>query len=196
PGDRLEQQLHGDLVALELGSEATFVALPGAHAALVQQRTQGVEALGAGTQRLGKPAEAEWREHELLEVNAGLRVRHAVQHVEQLRRLMPAGARPARHAGAPDRSAGQPREHLECRVAARVEYLQRGELLDECHPATNGQPPTGTRRSATASSSQSRVSTRTPCAYMSSENFSLGAWMRSSGSPRPTSTAGIPISRA
>src|SRR5438105_11994202 len=296
PFDSVDEQRHSGFVALEVRGKTTLVALPGAETVLVQDGAQGVEALRPGSDRLGKTREAEWDEHELLEIDPSLRMSSAVEHIEQRHRqrlrtnpaeiavqrgsgsvgrsarigqadcqdrvgsqtrfvrrpveraeprihqhlvervdsgeilrnqrgdvvhraqhalafvstgiavaqldgFMRPGAGPARHAGASLGAAGEAHGRLDGGVAPRVEDLSRCDPFDVRHierlsaRAERQDRATAGERNAIASSSHRCASTRMPLAYMSRVNFSFGAWMRSSGSPNPRSTAGMPITR-
>src|SRR5207244_5324109 len=86
PFDSVDEQRHSGFVALEVRGKTTLVSLPGAETALVQDGAQGVEALRPGSDRLGTTREAEWDEHELLEIDPSLRMSSAVEHIEQRHR--------------------------------------------------------------------------------------------------------------
>src|SRR5205823_7095150 len=63
PLGRLEQRVDRLLARAEVGSEASLVADTGREAALVQERAERVEGLGADSQGLGKALRAGGNEH-------------------------------------------------------------------------------------------------------------------------------------
>ena len=126
--DRLHQQLHGGLVVIQIRGVAALVTLSRAQTALVQDLAKRVEALGAGAQRLPERREPDRQEHELLEVDARLGVRAAVQHVE-LRHREQMGSLPAEMAIQRDaaRSCGRVargKAHREDGVGAQIGFVR------------------------------------------------------------------------
>src|ERR1019366_5987137 len=106
--------------------------------------------------------------------------------VAEFDRLVHPGAPATRDPCLADGAVVQRDQAFQGGVAPRIEDLQCGDRFDSGHDVL----------SAPASSSQRRPSTRIPLKYMSSVNFSFGAWIWSSGRPRPTSTACSPMTRA
>ena len=131
--DRLEQQFHGRLVVVEVRGVAALVALPGAEPALVEDRAERVEALGARAQRLAEGGQADRQEHELLEVDARLRVRTAVEHVEQRHRehvcAVAAEMAVQRDAGGRRGRVARGQAHREDRVGAELGLVRRAVEL-------------------------------------------------------------------
>ena len=78
----------------QVGREAALVAEAGGEAALLQHRLQRVVDLGAPLQRLAEGRRADRRDHELLDVDAGVGVRAAVEDVHH-RHRQHVGVRPA-----------------------------------------------------------------------------------------------------
>ena len=78
-------RLDGVAIALQVGREAALVAHGGGVAALVKQRLEPLEHLGAPAQRLGEARRAERNQHELLEIDGVVRVGPAVQDVHHWR---------------------------------------------------------------------------------------------------------------
>ena len=66
----------------EVGRVAAFVALSGAETAGMQDRSQRMEALGAGPECLREGGHPDREQHELLEIDSGLRMGAAVQDIE------------------------------------------------------------------------------------------------------------------
>src|SRR5207302_5628094 len=81
--DCLHQQAHGVLVCLELGSEPSLVALPGAQPASMEDFLEGVEYLGSPAESLPVGGSSRGRHHEFLEVDPSLGVSAAVEDVHQ-----------------------------------------------------------------------------------------------------------------
>ena len=79
--DRLDQQLDGVLVRLEIGSEAALVADGGGEPLVVQHLLERVVGLGAPAQRLAERRCPDRHDHELLEVDRVVGVHAAVEHV-------------------------------------------------------------------------------------------------------------------
>src|SRR5437588_4135041 len=81
--DRLHQQADGVLVCLELGSEASLVALPGAKPARMEDFLEGMKYLGSPSESLPVGGSSRGRHHEFLEVDPSLGVATAVEDVHQ-----------------------------------------------------------------------------------------------------------------
>ena len=91
----------------QVRGEPAFVADAGRMSGLFQNRPERVEDLGAGPQRFGKRRRAERHDHELLQVDAAVRMRTAVQDVHHRRRQHVAAVRrrPATQSGQSVRTA-------------------------------------------------------------------------------------------
>src|SRR5476649_2711904 len=81
--DGLGDDLERLAVGLERGSKPTLVSDAGGVVAALQDALQGMEDLGAHPQRLGEGRGAPWHDHELLDVDVGVRVLAAIQDVHQ-----------------------------------------------------------------------------------------------------------------
>ena len=79
--DGFEHDFDRLAVRLQVRREAAFVADAGRLPAPLQDAAQRVEDFGAGPQRLGERGGADRHHHELLEVDARVGVRAAVQDV-------------------------------------------------------------------------------------------------------------------
>ena len=88
PLDGLENQIERRLVAGQVGGEPAFVADSGRHATRVEQLLEGLEDLGPATQRFAKRRQAQRNDHELLHVQAVVRVRTAVDDVHHRHRQL------------------------------------------------------------------------------------------------------------
>ena len=85
-GDRLHHHVERVPVALEVRREAALVAHAGRQPALLEDRAQRMEDLGARPQRLAERGKAHRHDHELLEVHVGVGVRAAVEDVHHRHR--------------------------------------------------------------------------------------------------------------
>ena len=101
--DRDRDQVERLLGGRQVGGEAALVAEPGGQALLLQHALQRVVGLGAPAQRLAERLGADRRDHELLDVDAGVRVRATVEDVHhrhrQHVRVGPADVAEQRQAG-------------------------------------------------------------------------------------------------
>ena len=97
--DRFEHQVDRLAVGRQARREAAFVADPGGMPLLLQDAAQRVEDLGAGAKRLGERRGADRHHHELLEVDAAVGVRAAVEDVHHRHRQHGAAVRAAVQAG-------------------------------------------------------------------------------------------------
>ncbi len=79
--DRLDDQVERLAVGRQVGREAALVAEAGAETALLEHLLEGVVGLGAPADGLGERLGADRRDHELLDVDVGVRVGPAVQNV-------------------------------------------------------------------------------------------------------------------
>ena len=84
--DGLDNHLACFLVALEIRSEATFIADTCGIATLVQDTLQGVECLGPVAERLGEIRCPDGHDHEFLKVHAVVGVLAAVEDVHHWHR--------------------------------------------------------------------------------------------------------------
>ncbi len=84
--DGLEHDVERLAVRLQVRREAAFVADAGRVPGLLQDGAQRVEDLGAGAQRLGEGRQADRHHHELLQVDAAVGVRAAVEDVHHRHR--------------------------------------------------------------------------------------------------------------
>ena len=132
---RLEQRLDRLLARGEVGCEASLVAHGCRKAALVEERTESVEGLGADPQRLGEGLGTRGDEHELLEVDRVLCVGAAVDHVHQRHRQRPrfvAAEEPVqRHAGFRRGRLRRRERDAEDRVRAEPLLVRRPVQLDQ-----------------------------------------------------------------
>src|SRR6185437_5339919 len=80
--DGFKDELDGFVVGLERGSESAFIADGGVVALLLQHALEGVECFGRPAQSIGEALGADGHDHEFLEVDVGVGMRAAVEHVE------------------------------------------------------------------------------------------------------------------
>ena len=79
--DGFEDQLNGFRVGLEAGGKAAFIAHGGGVALFLENALEGVEDLDSLAEGVGEGFCADGHDHELLEVNVGVRVRASVEDV-------------------------------------------------------------------------------------------------------------------
>ena len=79
--DGFEDEFEGFVVGFERGCEAAFVAYGGVVALLLEDAFEGVEDFGAPAEGVGEGLGAYGHDHELLEVDVGVRVAAAVEDV-------------------------------------------------------------------------------------------------------------------
>src|SRR5664280_2054395 len=112
-GDRLHQQVQGLPVVRQVGGEATLVPDAGGQAALLEHALERLVGLRSPAQRLGEGAGPQRGNHELLDVDAGVRVRAAVEHVQHGHRQQVGVRAAADSTGLPlFRYVGGPNAHL------------------------------------------------------------------------------------
>ena len=125
--DRLQQQLHGRLVGLEVRGEAALVADRGGQATLVHDLLERVVGLGAPAQRLGERGRADRHEHELLHVDVVVGVLAAVDDVEHRHRqhtgVGPADVAVQRQVQLVGRGLGHRERHAEDGVGAEARLV-------------------------------------------------------------------------
>ncbi len=139
---RFEHQIDGLAVRLQARREAALIAHARGQAALLEQRPQRMERLGAGPQGLGKRGHAHRHDHEFLEVHVRVGMRTAVEDVHHRHRQ--GGAvfpRVGGHergevlvqrlAGRGGRRVGQGHRHAQDGVGAQAAEVRRAVQRDE-----------------------------------------------------------------
>ena len=132
--DRLDDQVERGLVVLQVRGEAALVADASVQVMLLQHRLQRVVGLGAPAQRLGERRRADRRDHELLDVDVGVRVSAAVEDVHhrhrQQVRVRSAEVAEQRQLGRLGGGPGDGQADAEDRVGAEPGLVRRAVEVD------------------------------------------------------------------